>query len=299
MRTEPMAEAVVAPAPALWLVDKAAGPTSHDVVATARRALGKRAKVGHSGTLDPFATGLLVLMVGRATRLAPYLTGVDKTYVATVQTGQVSATLDPEGPIEESGPPASAADVEAILPSFVGVQLQRVPALSAVHVDGERLYQRARRGEEVELPEREVVVHSLRLVGDEGQGRVVVEVRCGAGTYVRRLAADIGERLGCGAYCAELRRTRVGELAVEDAVPVGQVAATGGLDPLRGLGHLPARELSEEEAGRVRHGGRIAYAAAAGGVEAVTLLREGRLMAIAVPDADGGLRPSVVLEDAP
>jgi tRNA pseudouridine55 synthase len=299
MRMEPMPEAAVAPAPALWLVDKAAGPTSHDVVATARRALGRKTKVGHSGTLDPFATGLLVLMVGRATRLAPYLTGLDKTYLATIQTGQVSATLDPEGPIEDSGAPATAAEIEAVLPSFLGVQLQRVPALSAVHVEGERLYKRARRGEEVELPEREIAIHSLRLVGDQGNGRAVVEVRCGAGTYVRRLAGDIGERLGCGAYCAELRRTRVGELAVEDAVPVERVSPTGGLDPLRGLGHLPARELSEEEAGRVRHGGRIAYAAAAGGVEAVTLLREGRLMAIAVPGEDGGLRPSVVLEDSP
>ena len=144
-----------------------------------------------------------------------------------------------------------------MLAEFVGVQRQRVPALSAVHVDGERLYRRARRGEEVELPEREVTIHGLRLVEDLGGGRVVVEVRCGAGTYVRRLAGDIGERLGCGAYCAALRRTRVGALSVEDAVPVEQVGPEGGLDPRRGLAHLPSRELSAPEAERVRHGGRI------------------------------------------
>ncbi len=289
-----MSEAVVAPAPALWLVDKPAGPTSHDIVATARRGLGRRVKVGHCGTLDPFATGLLVLMVGRATRLAPYLTGLDKTYLATLQTGRVSATLDPEGPIEDAGPPAAAADVEAVLGEFVGVQRQRVPALSAVHVDGERLYRRARRGEEVELPEREIVIHGLRLVEDLGDGRAVVEVRCGAGTYVRRLAGDIGERLGSGAYCAALRRTRVGALSVEDAVLVEEVGPAGGLDPRAGLGHLPSRELTPQEAERVRHGGRID--AAPEGGEPVALVSEGRLVAIAVGEG-GGLRPSVVLED--
>lgn len=290
-----MPEAVVAPAPALWLVDKPAGPTSHDVVATARRRLGgRRAKVGHAGTLDPFATGLLVLMVGRATRLAPYLSGLDKTYLATIQTGRTSATLDPEGPIEDSGPPATAAAVDEVLAGFLGLQRQRVPALSAVHVDGERLYRRARRGESVELPERDVVISDLRLVADEGGGRVVVEVRCSAGTYVRRLAGDIGERLGCGAYCAELRRTRVGELSVDDAVPVEDVGPEGGLDPRAGLGHLAVRELSADEATRVRHGGALAGAGAQG---PVALVSEGRLVAVGVRVPGDGLRPDVVLED--
>ena len=290
-----MPEAVVAPAPALWLVDKTAGPTSHDVVAAARRRLGgRRAKVGHAGTLDPFATGLLVLMVGRATRLAPYLSGLDKTYLATIQTGRTSATLDPEGPVEDSGPPATAAEVAEVLPGFVGAQRQRVPALSAVHVDGERLYRRARRGESVELPEREIVIHDLRPVADLGDGRVVVEVRCSAGTYVRRLAGDIGERLGCGAYCAELRRTRVGDLSVDDAVAVDDVGPEGGLEPRAGLGHLPARELTPDEAARVRHGGALAGAGEDG---PVALVSEGRLVAVGVPASGGGVRPDVVLED--
>jgi tRNA pseudouridine55 synthase len=290
-----MSEPAVAPAPALWLVDKPPGPTSHDIVASARRGLGRRAKVGHCGTLDPFATGLLVLMVGRATRLAPYLSGLDKTYLATVQTGRVSATLDPEGPIEDAGPPAAAAEVDALLGDLVGAQRQRVPALSAVHVEGERLYRRARRGEQVELPEREIAIHGLRLVEDLGEGRTVIEVRCGSGTYVRRLAGDIGERLGCGAYCTALRRTRVGALSVDDAVPVEEVAPEGGLNPMLGLGHLAVRELSPEEAVSVRHGGAVEGAAA--DAEPVALVSAGRLVAIATGGARGGLRPSVVLED--
>ena len=288
-----MTEAAVTPAPALWLVDKTAGPTSHDIVAAARRRLGgRRVKVGHCGTLDPFATGLLVVLVGRATRLAPYLAGLDKTYLATVRTGYTSGSLDPEGPIARSGAPASAERMREVLPGFVGRQMQRVPALSAVKVAGERLYAKARRGEEVDLPEREVVIHSADLVEDLGEGEFVIEVRCGSGTYIRRLAGDIGERLGCGAYCSALRRTAVGGLSVEDAVPVEEVSPAGGLDPLAGLGHLPVRILSEEEAARVLHGGRVADGAPDG--EPVALVSEGRLVAVAAREG-GALRPSVVI----
>lgn len=290
-----MADPAVAPPPALWLVDKTAGPTSHDIVAMARRRLGRRVKVGHSGTLDPFATGLLVVLVGRATRLAPYLSGLDKTYLATVRTGFTSATLDPEGPIEESGMPASAERIRDVLPGFVGPQAQQVPALSAVRVDGERLYAKARRGEEVELPTREVAIHALRLVEDHGDGVATIEVRCGKGTYIRRLAGDIGERLGCGAYCSALRRTAIGDLSVDDAVAPEEVGPEGGLDPLRGLGHLPVRPLSEAETATVLHGGRVAGAGVDG--DPVALVSAGRLVAIGNHDAEGALRPSVVLED--
>lgn len=290
-----MAEPSVAPPPALWLVDKAAGPTSHDIVARARRRIGRRVKVGHCGTLDPFATGLLVVLVGRATRLAPYLSGLDKTYLATVRTGFVSATLDPEGPIEPSGTPASAEDVARVLPSFLGSQTQRVPALSAVKIDGERLYEKARRGEEVALPERQVEIRSLRLVEDLGDGVVRIEVRCSKGTYIRRLAGDIGERLGCGAYCAELRRTAVGALSVLDAVAVEEVAPRGGLDPLAGLGHLPVRALSDDEARSVLHGGRVPGSGETEGP--IAMVADHRLIAIGSSDGRGALRPNVVLED--
>ena len=295
MPTEPMAEPAVAPPPALWLVDKAAGPTSHDIVARARRRIGRKVKVGHCGTLDPFATGLLVVMVGRATRLAPYLSGLDKTYLATLRTGFTSATLDPEGPIEPSGAPATAERLLEVLPGFTGLQSQRVPALSAVKVEGERLYAKARRGEQVDLPERKVVIHSVRLVDDLGAGEFTIEVRCSKGTYIRRLAGDIGERLGCGAYCSALRRTAVGDLLVADAVGLDEVGPLGGLDPLRGLGHMPVRTLSAEETARVLHGHRVEDAGVAGAP--VALVSAGRLVAIAAPDGAGSLQPSVVLED--
>jgi tRNA pseudouridine55 synthase len=292
-----MVDATAALRPALWLVDKPAGPTSHDVVAGIRRRLGRGTKVGHTGTLDPFATGLLVVLVGRATRLAAYLTDLDKTYIATVRTGFSSATGDPEGPVQRAGAPATATAVEEALPSFAGRQLQRVPAHAAVKVGGERLYRRARRGEEVEAPEREIEVHGLRLVADGGGGVVTLEVRCSAGTYVRRLASDLGERLGCGAYLTALRRTAVGTLSVADAVAPAEVAPGGGLDPARGLAHLPARALSDEELGDVVHGRPIPAGAVDAGEAAVALVAaDGRLVAVARPGGSG-LRPAVVLED--
>jgi tRNA pseudouridine55 synthase len=282
--------------PAIWLVDKPAGPTSHDIVAQVRRRLPRRTKVGHAGTLDPFATGLLVVMVGRATRLAPYLTGLDKTYRMTLCTGFTSASGDPEGPIAASGEPADGDRVAAVLPSFVGVGTQRVPALSAVKVGGERLYRRTRRGESVDAPEREVVIHSLEVLEDHGDGRVTVEARCGSGTYMRSLAADIGERIGCGAYCEALRRTAVGSLSVDDAVAPEDVTDAGGIDPLRALAHLPVRRLMPSEAERLRHGASVEAEGPAGD-EPVALVSEGRLIGVGVRRG-GLLRPAVMLEAA-
>ena len=282
--------------PGLWLVDKPAGPTSHDVVAGVRRRLGgRRVKVGHAGTLDPFATGLLVILVGRATRLAPYLSGLDKSYLATVRLGATSATGDPEGPVIETGEAPPRERVEAVLPRFLGRQRQRVPAMSAVKVDGERLYRKARRGEEVEAPEREIVVHDLRLVDDPAAppDAVTLAVRCSKGTYLRQLAADLGERLGCGGYCHALRRTAVGALSVDDAVAPEEVTRGGGIGLLAGLAHLPARPLSVEETAAVRHGRPVAGPAAAEGP--VALVAEARLVAVAPPDGEGALRPAVVL----
>jgi tRNA pseudouridine55 synthase len=287
-----VADAVAA---ALWLVDKPAGPTSHDVVAGVRRRLGRKVKVGHTGTLDPFATGLLVLMIGRATRLAPLLTGLDKTYRATLRTGFTSESGDPEGPISRAGGPVGADEIAAALPGFVGVQQQRVPALSAVKVGGERLYARTRRGEDTELPEREIAVSDLRLVEDLGDGEAVLEVRCSAGTYVRRLASDIGERLGCGAYLTALRRTAVGTMSVDDAVGPEEVGREGGIAPLAGLPHLARRELDADGALEVAHGRWRGDAA--GAAEPVALVREGRLVAVARPDDTGVLRAGLVLED--
>jgi tRNA pseudouridine55 synthase len=219
---------------------------------------------------------------------------LDKTYLAVVTLGATSATGDPEGPVEPGGPVPSRAEVEAALPGLVGRVRQRVPALAAVKVGGERLYRRARRGEEVERPEREVTIHALDLLAhDPASGTATLLVRCGSGTYVRQLAVDLGERLGCGAYCSALRRTRVGDLRVEDAVPPDAVAPTGGLEPLDALGHLPRRDLEQEEERAAAHGRPVPERAPASGP--VALAAGGRLVAVARPDGAGRLRPEVVL----
>jgi tRNA pseudouridine55 synthase len=188
---------------AVLLCDKPAGATSHDVVQQVRRERG--CKAGHAGTLDPFATGLLLVLLDGATRLQRFLTGLPKTYLATARLGWRSSTGDPEGELTETGRrPASLA-----LPT--GRVRQRVPMTSAVRVGGERLYRKARRGELVQTPEREVEVYRAELLSHEGDS-AVFEVECSAGTYVRTLVETLGD-----AYCAELRRTAIGPFRVEDA----------------------------------------------------------------------------------
>lgn len=185
------------------LCDKPLGVTSHDVVVQVRRERG--CKAGHAGTLDPFATGLLLVLLGRATRLQQFLTGLPKTYVARARFGWRSSTGDPDGELTETGQiPASLE-----LPS--GAVRQRVPMTSAVRVGGERLYRKAHRGETVETPEREVDVYRAELL-DRDVGSARYEIECSAGTYIRTLIETLGD-----AYCSELRRTAIGPFKVEDA----------------------------------------------------------------------------------
>jgi len=195
------------------LCDKPAGITSHDMVVGLRRERG--CKAGHAGTLDPFATGLLLVLLGRATRLQRFLTGLPKTYLATARLGWRSSTGDPDGELTETGRmPASLA-----LPT--GTVRQRVPMTSAVRVGGERLYRKAHRGEEVETPVRDVEVDRADLLGHDGEC-ARYEIECSAGTYVRTLLESLGD-----AYCSELRRTAIGPFRVEDAgseLSVEQVA---------------------------------------------------------------------------
>ncbi len=277
----------------VWRVDKPAGPTSHDVVDRVRRGLRRGVKVGHTGTLDPFASGLLVVLVGRATRLARFMTGADKTYEADIRLGVVSDSGDPDGRLSPTG--AALPDEGAIaraVASFHGPQRQRVPALAAVKVDGERLYRRTRRGETPALPEREITIHDIALrAAPSVDGTVPLRVRCSAGTYVRRLATDLGDRLGCGAYCAALRRTAVGDLALEGAVTPDAVVEEGQGDLRAALAHLPERALTAEQAEGVLHGRAIE-----GQAEGVATLWHGeRLLAVAEGGGDGTLRPKVVL----
>jgi tRNA pseudouridine55 synthase len=192
-----------ADAGSVLLCDKPAGKTSHDVVAAVRRERG--GKVGHAGTLDPFATGLLLVLIGRATRLQRFLTGLPKTYRAVARLGWRSSTGDPDGELSETG------RIPASLELPTGMVRQRVPMTSAVRVGGERLYRKAHRGEVVKTPEREVEVYRAELLGSGGES-AEYEIECAAGTYIRTLVETLED-----AYCAELRRTAIGPFRIGDA----------------------------------------------------------------------------------
>jgi len=217
----------------ILLVDKPPGWTSHDVVARMRGVTGQR-KIGHTGTLDPLATGLLVLCLGDATRLVEYMIGHDKRYEGELRLGQTTTTDDAEGTIvfDRAVPPLSDAELGAVARRFIGDILQRPPDFSAVKVAGQRAYAAARRGNALELAERPVSVHTLQLVRLEGP-RLRIVVQCGSGTYIRSLARDIGEVLGCGAHLTALRRVSAGRFRVSDAYTIEEVAA------LAAAGQLP------------------------------------------------------------
>ncbi|HEV2812203.1 MAG TPA: tRNA pseudouridine(55) synthase TruB [Solirubrobacteraceae bacterium] len=260
----------------ILLVDKPAGKTSHDVVAAVRREQGGRKgpKVGHAGTLDPFATGLLLVLLGRATRAQRFLMALPKTYEAVARFGAVSSTGDPEGEIVETGAPVPEP---LVLPT--GVITQRPPAYSAIKVGGERAYRLARRGEEVEVPEREVTVYTAVERWREGE-RVGIELRCSAGTYVRSYVADLGD-----AYCEALRRTAIGPFRVEDAgaqVPLADALAAV----------MPVAEVSGDEARKAGHGvAVVAMHAPADGP--VLLVDADGPIAVAEPREGGLLKPTV------
>jgi tRNA pseudouridine55 synthase len=258
------------------LCDKPAGRTSHDIVAAVRRER-PGIKVGHAGTLDPFATGLLLILLGRATRLQRYLMPLPKTYLATARLGWRSSSGDPDGELAETG----RVPGDPRLPS--GRIRQRVPMTSAVKVGGERLYRKAHRGEVVETPEREVEVYRAELLeASEGRARFVVE--CSAGTYVRTLIETLED-----AYCEQLRRIAIGPLKVE--------ADGCELSAAEALEFLPERRLDEEEARGVSHGRAVDCRDAAPGdtgADVVRLTFDGRLLAVARREGEQ-LRPEVVL----
>lgn len=206
------------------LIDKPAGITSFGVVARVRRKLseqlGKKAKVGHTGTLDPFATGLMIIVTGKECRNAGNYSKLDKVYEATIRLGETSSTGDPEGEITPiSGEQPQLSDVEAALEQFKGEITQRPPIFSAIKINGRRAYQLARKGEVVEMPERTVTIYSLQIL-DYTYPELKIRVHVSSGTYIRTLADDIGKALRTGAYCSELRRTKIADYSVEDAEPI-------------------------------------------------------------------------------
>jgi tRNA pseudouridine55 synthase len=258
------------------IVDKPAGVTSHDVVASVWRSLARGTRAGHAGTLDPFATGVLLVLVGRATRVQRWLMVLPKTYRVVARLGWTSDTGDRDGTLEHTG----RLPAELTLP--VGEIMQAPPAYSAVRVGGQRAYERARRGEEVAPAERPVTVHRAELLWREGE-RAAFELEVSSGTYVRSLITGLGD-----AYCDELERTAVGPFCLEDADPERTV-------PLEeALAFLPERALGAGEAADVRHGRRLAGASEH---DALRLTYEDRLLAIGVPHG-GGTKPDVVFEPA-
>ncbi len=253
------------------LVDKPAGVTSHDVVAEQRRRLGRGVKVGHAGTLDPFATGLLLVLVGRATRAQRFLMALPKRYETVARLGWTSTTGDTEGEIAAGRTP----DEPLLLPT--GHLRQRPPAYSAVKVGGQRAYTLARRGESVELAERDVEVRRFDLLWRDGE-RAGLVIECSSGTYVRSLVADLGD-----AYCLELRRTHIGAFDVADADPERLVGLDDALD------FLPAVDLAGDDARRAGHG--VAVEGTAEGP--VRLRDDAGLIAVAEPRPGGSLKPVV------
>jgi tRNA pseudouridine55 synthase len=307
----------------ILIIDKPAGWTSHDVVARARRLLREK-RVGHTGTLDPFATGVLVLLVGRATRLAQFLSGAEKEYEAVIRLGYSTDTGDLTGERRESpslGEAAldcSAVSTERLEAAFAPLrgEIEQVPPMySAKKVGGKKLYELARQGREVERAAARVRVSEFEIVADEGgsllrpDGEGACDLRarvvCSAGTYVRTLAESVGENLGTGAHLAALRRTRAGEFGLGRALTLEgleRLVEEGGefLVPLEAaLPHLPAAHLTAEDARRARHGAAV-RARDADGLEDGRHVRVydegGALVAVGVYDAAAGLlKPRVML----
>lgn len=250
----------------ILLVDKPGGMTSHDVVARTRRVFGTR-KVGHAGTLDPMATGLLVVGIEAATRLLTFVVGADKTYLATIRLGQSTGTDDADGEIQASADPERIAaitpdEIATGIAALTGAISQVPSAVSAIKVDGRRAYDRVRAGEDVVLAARDVVVSRFDVLddrpGDGGVRDLDVVVDCSSGTYIRALARDLGEALGVGAHLTALRRTRVGPFDVADASSLDDLAEARPLTAADAAALiLPVLEVSAQEAVDLRHGKRL------------------------------------------
>jgi tRNA pseudouridine55 synthase len=294
------------------IIDKEVGLTSHDVVGRVRRLCGTKA-VGHTGTLDPFATGVLLICVGRATRLTQFLIGVDKEYLATVRLGLATDTQDLTGKQTgalQSSKNVTEEEVQVTLKSFVGPQLQTPPMYSAKRVGGERLYRAAREGREVERQPSEILVHSIEAIASggrflqrngDGSADLMVRLRCSSGTYVRTIAHDFGVKLGIGAHLIDLRRTAVGSFSIDRAITLESLERSRDaieevmIRPCDLVGHLPKLVLNDAEARFARNGRAIQRAMSVS--SALRLCDEaGNLIGIGEADSARSLvRPRVVL----
>lgn len=294
----------------LVVVDKPAGWTSHDVVGRLRRLAGTR-RVGHAGTLDPMATGVLVVGIDKATRLLTYLVGADKDYTATIRLGVVTTTDDAEGEVVSTADASgvSREAVDAAVEPLTGAIAQVPSSVSAIKVDGRRAYARVRAGETVDLPARPVTVHrfdvlTMRAAEHEGTGVLDIDVlvTCSSGTYVRALARDLGAALGVGGHLTALRRTRVGGYGLEVAHTLDELEQSFAVLPLADAARaaFPARALTADEARELSFGRRIATAPDVTGTPEAPVAAfapDGSLVALLVDDA-GRARPVLVLAPA-
>lgn len=286
------------------LLDKAAGPSSTQALAAAKRLLRSR-KAGHTGTLDPFATGLLPLAFGEATKFSRFLLDAWKGYEATLRLGYTSTTLDPEGDVTATGRHIPGISrITEVLGSFMGVRHQIPPMHSAIHHEGKRLYDLARAGIEVERAPREVTFRTLDLLQLEGD-LLRIAVICSKGTYIRTLAADLGEALGCGAYLVALRRTQSGPFSIHEAITLETLAGRGlaaieSLMPVESLvSGLPECVVVASEALRVGHG--MTVPAPAGTPSGDLAVRDpaGRFLGVSQHAGDGWLKPLRLLAEPP
>ena len=279
----------------LLLVDKPEGMSSHDVVNRVRRLSGVR-RVGHAGTLDPLATGLLLVSIGRVTRLNEYLVGHDKKYAATVRLGQSTNTYDAEGEVSEERPftAITPATIANALPAFRGTIQQRPPIYSAIKKDGQPLYKLARKGIEVDIPTREITIYALDVL-DYSPPFLQLDIHCSSGTYIRSIAHDLGEAMGCGGHITALRRTAVNEFDIQNAIPLDQLTPDNItnylLPPDTAVTTFPRLDLSTKQADDLLLGRFIERT---DGSEIGTLARifdeNGRFIGIAIA-ADTAWRP--------
>lgn len=283
-------------------LNKPAGMTSHDVVNAVRRLTGMR-QVGHAGTLDPLATGVLIVLLGPATRLARYLIGADKTYTAVIRLGESTSTYDAAGAVLERRPvQVKELEIVAALEALRGPQLQTPPMVSALKVSGQPLYKLARRGQEIERTPRPIVIHELTLqawVPPE----LTITVTCSSGTYIRSLAHDLGTQLGCGGHVVALNRTAVGNFRLEASCSLEQLHTLAAaqqlervlLPPETAVMHLPAVSLSPEAETAVRYGQALELPEAPSAPEVRAHNAQGQLVAILIPTTTAHWRPVLVL----
>jgi len=283
----------------ILVVNKETGWTSHDVVAKVRRLLGI-SKVGHAGTLDPAATGVLPILLGRGTRIAEYLLEWDKEYRAVLRLGETTDTQDATGKVLSQADPSTITEeaLRQTVAHFCGPQRQTPPMYSAVKIGGRPLYKAARIGETVERADRPIMIHSLDILAIDGRD-VTLNVVCSKGTYIRTLCADIGQVLGVGGHLYALERLRVGPLSIDQALTVGQIAVKAEIRTLdehviplnQALTRMPALKVTDEQARIVLHGGSVSPAGIdqlSGSNEPIPVQlqdEEGRLLAIGIYDA--------------